>query len=156
MPSLPTIRLANTSLPPSALPLTAVFASATSGLAFLTLRALSLRFHPFKAYVIGRAASSAAFHAAVADLPSSTEIVYLEAELSLLAEAKRVGDVIAAKETRIDLLMLTTGYAPFNGRQSTCPPLPCPSPAHPLTPSRKTRPKASKHATRSRCTPDSS
>jgi hypothetical protein len=119
MPPLSVVRTHNTALAPSSLVRTAVFASATSGLGLLTLRAISLRAHPFKAYVIGRTASSASFHASVADLPSSTEIVWIGAELSLLAEAQRVGGIIREREQwrAVDLLLLTTGYAPFNGRE---------------------------------------
>jgi hypothetical protein len=119
MPPLSLVRAHNTALAPSSIPRTAVFASATSGLGLLTLRAISLCAHPFKAYVIGRTASSASFHASVADLPSSTEIVCIGVELSHLAEAQRVGGIIREREQgrAVDLLLLTTGYAPFNSRE---------------------------------------
>ncbi|ELR06617.1 hypothetical protein GMDG_08090 [Pseudogymnoascus destructans 20631-21] len=47
------------------------------------------------------------------------EIIWTEGEISLLAETKRVCEVIKSRESRIDLLFLTTGYAPFGARNET-------------------------------------
>ena len=47
------------------------------------------------------------------------EIIWTEGEISLLAETKRVCDVIKSKESSVDLLFPTAGYAPFGLRKET-------------------------------------
>jgi hypothetical protein len=44
---------------------------------------------------------------------SKAEIVWIEGEVSHLADTKRICDLIKSKESRIDLLFLTAGYAQF-------------------------------------------
>lgn len=52
-------------------------------------------------------------------LNPNAEIIWTAAEISLLAETKRVCEVIKGKESRLDLLFLSAGYAPFGKRRET-------------------------------------
>ncbi len=52
-------------------------------------------------------------------LNPKAEIIWTEAEVSLLADVKRVCDIIKSKESHVDLLFLTPGYAPFGPRVET-------------------------------------
>jgi NAD(P)-dependent dehydrogenase (short-subunit alcohol dehydrogenase family) len=103
-------------------PRVAVFVGGTSGIGKLTLNAIAGLGTHFKAYVVGRQESEASskpfiegLHAANTD----ASIVWVEGQVSLLSEAKRICDDIKKLETSIDLLFMTTGYVPFGGRQST-------------------------------------
>lgn len=121
MVALTTIIANNAQLSSSPITLTAIFVGATSGIGKLTLTELSNVHIPIKAYVIGRASSYAAFKAhsdALCAANPATEVVWIEAEVSLLKEVKRVCSVIREREERVDLLFMSTGYAPFGGRQS--------------------------------------
>ena len=44
--------------------------------------------------------------------------MFVEREVSLLAEVKRVCNDIKAKESSLDALFLSAGYIPFGGRES--------------------------------------
>lgn len=48
-------------------------------------------------------------------------LVWIEGEVSLLAEAKRVCEEIKGREERVDLLFMSTGFAPLGGRKSESP-----------------------------------
>jgi NAD(P)-dependent dehydrogenase (short-subunit alcohol dehydrogenase family) len=47
------------------------------------------------------------------------EVIWTEGEVTLLAETKRICEAIKSKESRVDLLFLTAGYAPFGTRRET-------------------------------------
>jgi NAD(P)-dependent dehydrogenase (short-subunit alcohol dehydrogenase family) len=118
MPKLSQIRLSNSKIGSSSFPRVAVFVGGTSGIGKITLGALATAGHKFKVYVVGRKASEEAFKIFAADLSETVEIVWNEGEVSLLAEVKRICEDILSREESIDLLFLTTGYAPFAGRES--------------------------------------
>jgi NAD(P)-dependent dehydrogenase (short-subunit alcohol dehydrogenase family) len=103
-------------------PHVAVFVGGTSGIGQLTLRALVAKGTSIRIYLIGRKSSADRASAFVQELRSSNpraDIRWLEGEISLLAETKRLCDAILKAEPRIDLLFLTAGYAPFGARQET-------------------------------------
>ncbi|KAF1971317.1 hypothetical protein BU23DRAFT_556114 [Bimuria novae-zelandiae CBS 107.79] len=100
----------------------AVFVGGTSGIGKLTLNALVGTGTSLRIYLVGRRSSEERTQSFIQDLHvvnPKAEIVWTEAEVSLLAEAKRVCEDIKSKESRIDLLFLTTGYAPFGARKET-------------------------------------
>jgi len=120
MVSITEVRASNTSL--TSLPRTAFFAGATSGIGKATLAALVNLKTPVKVYVAGRRETSPKLQPFFEELRRtnpSAEIIWLDAELSLLAEAKRVADVVRSKEERLDAVCLSQGYAPFGDRKGT-------------------------------------
>ena len=124
MPNLPTILSSNTSLPPSTTPRTAIFLGGTAGIGKLTLIALIKLGFECKAYVIGRKASFPAFQTFAEEMKSvnaKATLVWVEAEVSLLAEAKRVCGMIKERDMKVDLLFMSTGFAPLGGRRSELP-----------------------------------
>jgi NAD(P)-dependent dehydrogenase (short-subunit alcohol dehydrogenase family) len=118
MVSLTEVRSSNTSLPHP--PRTAFFAGATSGIGKATLAALVALKTPIKIYVAGRRETAPKLQPFFEELRranSSAEIIWLDAELSLLSDAKRVAEVVMKKEERLDVMCLSQGYAPFGGRK---------------------------------------
>lgn len=119
MVSLTEVRASNAALTPSTVPKTALFVGATSGIGKYTLTELVSLNLPVKCYVVGRKASEPAMRPVLEALRrknTQAELVWVEAEVSLLSEVKRVCEFIKEKEERLDLVCLTAGYAPFGGR----------------------------------------
>lgn len=103
-------------------PRVSVFVGATSGVGKSTLTALVATGASLKIYLVGRKDSQARTQAFIEELHvvnPKAEIIWTEGEVSLLAETKRVCDVIRSKESRIDLLFLTAGYGPYGLRTET-------------------------------------
>ncbi|KAK4203858.1 hypothetical protein QBC40DRAFT_274044 [Triangularia verruculosa] len=100
----------------------AVFVGGTSGIGKFTIKALVATGITVKIYLVGRRSSKERTQAFIEELHAvnpKAEIVWTEAEVSLLADVKRVCEVIKSKESRLDLLVLTAGYAPFGTRKET-------------------------------------
>ncbi|KAI0409255.1 hypothetical protein F4802DRAFT_242359 [Xylaria palmicola] len=103
-------------------PRVAVFVGGTSGIGQLTVRALVATGASTRIYLVGRKSSEARMHSFIRELHGinpKAEIIWTEGEIALLAESKRVCEIIKSKESRVDLLFLTAGYAPFGGREET-------------------------------------
>ncbi|KAH6618605.1 hypothetical protein C7974DRAFT_474424 [Boeremia exigua] len=101
-------------------PKIAVFVGATDGIGKATLKALVLKRSPIKIYVVGR--NEASHRPMLEDLTKSNPfatIVFLEGQISLVAEAQRLASLIAAQEDSVDLLFMSSGYLPFTGPQAT-------------------------------------
>lgn len=102
---------------PSYAPRVAVFVGATSGIGKATLSLLVSKGTPLRAYVVGRSESAQrAFLDELRAANPKAEIVFLEAQVSLMAETRRVCDEIAQRESEVDLLFMSAGYLPFGGR----------------------------------------
>ncbi|KAM5451188.1 hypothetical protein MaudCBS49596_003893 [Microsporum audouinii] len=100
----------------------AVFVGGTSGIGKYTIKALVATGASVRIYLVGRKSSYERMQTFIQQLQainSKAEVVWTEGEIALLAETKRVCDVIKSKESRLDLLFLTAGYAPFGGRKET-------------------------------------
>jgi len=100
---------------------TAVFVGATSGIgraALTELVAASEKRHGLRIYVVGRSNTTAATteHLNTLRQKGTAELVYLEGDVSLLAEVKRLCDELKKRESSLDLLYLSAGYVPFSGR----------------------------------------
>ena len=120
MTPLTGVRASNKQLTAVTVPQVAVFVGATAGIGKGALTELISTGFPVKAYIIGR--DEAAFEPALSELRasySSATLVFLQGEISLLAEAKRLTDIILRREGYIDLLFLSAGFLPFLGRQGT-------------------------------------
>ena len=118
MTSLPTVRTSNAQLSGITLPQVAVFVGATAGIGRATLIQYVNKGYPLKAYVVGR--SEEEFKPVLRELRASNkaaELIFLEGQISLLAETKRLTDVILRREKHIDMLFLSAGFLPFTGRQ---------------------------------------
>lgn len=103
-------------------PRVAVFVGGTSGIGKLTLRALVGTGNSLRVYLVGRPSSEERTRSFIEELRiinADAKVIWVEAEVSLLAETKRACETIKSKESQIDLLFLTTGYSPFGVRHET-------------------------------------
>jgi NAD(P)-dependent dehydrogenase (short-subunit alcohol dehydrogenase family) len=103
-------------------PRVAVFVGGTSGIGQYTIKALVSTGISVRIYLVGRKSSEERSHAFIQELHvinPKAEVIWTEGEISLLADSKRICEIIKSKETRVDLLFLTAGYAPFGSRKET-------------------------------------
>jgi NAD(P)-dependent dehydrogenase (short-subunit alcohol dehydrogenase family) len=103
-------------------PRVSIFASGTSGIGQLTLRALVATGASVRIYIVGRKSSEERTRAFIQELHAlnpKAEVIWTEGEIALLADVRRICEAIKAKESRVDLLFLTAGYAPFGPRVET-------------------------------------
>jgi NAD(P)-dependent dehydrogenase (short-subunit alcohol dehydrogenase family) len=122
MVSYKEIKASNALINDSTVPRVAVFVGGTSGIGQLTVRALVTTGASMRIYLVGRKCSEERTKAFIKELHvvnAKAEVIWTEGEVALLAETKRVCKVIKSKESHIDLLFLTTGYAPFGDRSET-------------------------------------
>lgn len=122
MVSYEEIQASNSLINDATAPRVAVFVGGTSGIGKLTIKALVATGATVRIYLVGRKSSEEPAHAFIRELHAinpKAELIWTEGEVSLLAETKRLCEVIKAKESCIDLLFLTTGYAPFGARRET-------------------------------------
>ena len=122
MVSYKEIQASNALINDTTAPRVAVFVGGTSGIGNLTVRALVATGASVRIYLVGRKSSEERMHAFIQELHAinpKAEIIWTEGEVALLVETKRVCEAIKSKESRIDLLFLTAGYAPFGTRRET-------------------------------------
>jgi NADP-dependent 3-hydroxy acid dehydrogenase YdfG len=111
------IRASNAQIIAAHLPRTAVFVGGTASIGKAALTALVSKNTPLKLYIIGRNKSShELWLESLQQSNSNAEIVWLEGQVSLLAEVKRLCTEIMRKEERVDLFWLSAGFLPFTGR----------------------------------------
>jgi NAD(P)-dependent dehydrogenase (short-subunit alcohol dehydrogenase family) len=125
MVNLSSIKLSNSRVDETSIPRVAVFVGGTDGIGKLALAGLARLGLSFKAYVIGRKEKETSFRSVIEELHQVNpvaSVIWIEGEVSLLSEVKRVCDYIRTLETEVDLLFMTPGFAPFAGRQSTLSP----------------------------------
>lgn len=116
------IKSSNALINDATAPSIAVFVGGTSGIGQYTIEALVATGVSTRIYLVGRKSSAERMKSFIKEMHavnSKAEVVWVEGEVSLLAESKRVCDFIKTKESRIDLLFLTAGFAAFGGRQVT-------------------------------------
>lgn len=116
------LRASNALINDATAPRVAVFVGGTSGIGKLTIKALVATGASVRIYIVGRKSAEESTRAFIQELRATNakaEVVWTEGEVSLLAEVKRVCGVIREKESRVDLLFLTAGYAPMAGRKET-------------------------------------
>src|ERR1700712_168246 len=122
MVSYKEIQASNALINDATAPRVAVFVGGTSGIGKLTVKALVATGASMRIYLVGRKSSEERSHTFIKELHAinpKAEIIWTEGEVSLLAETKRVCETIKSKESRVDLLFITPGYAPFDGREET-------------------------------------
>ena len=122
MVSYKEIQASNALINDATAPRVAVFVGGTSGIGKFTVRALVATGASMRIYLVGRKSSEERMHAFIQELHAinpKAEVIWTEGEVALLAETKRVCETIKSKESRVDLLFLTAGYAPFGTRKET-------------------------------------
>jgi NAD(P)-dependent dehydrogenase (short-subunit alcohol dehydrogenase family) len=122
MVSYTEVKASNALINDATAPRVAVFVGGTSGIGKLTIKALVATGASVRIYVVGRKSSQERTHTFIQELHAlnpNADVVWTEGEVSLLAETKRVCEVIRTNERHVDLLFLTTGYAPFGARRET-------------------------------------
>lgn len=103
-------------------PRVAVFVGGTSGIGKFTVQALVATGASVRIYLVGRKSSQEhtnAFIQKLHALSPKADVIWTEGEISLLAETKRVCEVIKAREGHVDLLFLSAGYTTFGARKET-------------------------------------
>lgn len=116
------IQASNALIDDETAPRISVFVGGTSGIGKLTIRALVATNASMRIYLVGRKTVKEPMSAFIGEcnaVNSKAEIIWIEGEVSLLKETKRICDLIRSKESRINLIFLTTGYAPFGPRTET-------------------------------------
>ena len=122
MVSYKEVRASNALLNDATTPRISVFVGGTSGIGKFTIKALVSAGASVKIYLIGRKTSEADMRTYIKELNAinpQAEIIWVEGEVSLLADTKRLCEYVKSKESRVDLLFLSAGYAPFGGRNET-------------------------------------
>ncbi|KAJ0114421.1 short chain dehydrogenase reductase family protein [Diaporthe amygdali] len=122
MVSFTEIKASNGLINDATAPRVAVFVGGTSGIGQLTVKALVATGSSVRIYLVGRKSSEERASAFVQELHATNpraQVIWTEGEISLLAETKRVCEVIKHKEPHVDLLFLTAGYAPIGPRSET-------------------------------------
>ena len=117
MSSLKPILASNALIGPQDVPKTAVFVGATDGIGKATLQALVSKGFLMKIYIVGR--NKASHQVLLEELARSNPratLIFVEGQISLVADAQRIASQIAAQADRVDLLFLSSGYLPFTGR----------------------------------------
>ncbi|KAG0648443.1 Oxidoreductase lepF [Hyphodiscus hymeniophilus] len=118
MAKLKAIRASNSSI--SSKSFTAVFVGATSGIGLGAIEALLKSTTSSKIFIVGRSKSTfAATLGILQGLSNSADIVFIEAQVSLLKEVDRVCAFIKAQESTIDLLWLSQGGMSLSGYELT-------------------------------------
>ncbi|CAM1505943.1 Fc.00g115800.m01.CDS01 [Cosmosporella sp. VM-42] len=116
------IRNSNAQVTEETVPKVALFAGGTSGIGKATIGALAGLKLGVKVFVVGRKSAEPSMTIFLNELRSKNpkaDLVWVEADISLLTEVKRVTEMVKKVENRLDLLFLTAGYAPFGGRNDT-------------------------------------
>ncbi|KAF2856955.1 hypothetical protein T440DRAFT_438155 [Plenodomus tracheiphilus IPT5] len=121
MVTLETIRAHNNALsstfPPN---LVAIFVGGTSGIGFFTAREFARHTITPHIYLIGRDASAA--QSCIREIQAinpSSQLTFLQKDISLLRNVDSVCTEIATKESRVNLLFMTCGYLTLQGRSET-------------------------------------
>ncbi|CZR68658.1 uncharacterized protein PAC_18557 [Phialocephala subalpina] len=120
MVSISQIRASNARIDETHTPRVAVFVGATAGIGRAALTALLSKRLPIKLYIIGRdEANRRSWLEELQQSNPKAEINWLEGQVTLLAEVKRLCLKIKSHEESIDLLFLSAGFLPFDGRHET-------------------------------------
>lgn len=142
MVAIADIKAANAKLTPATVPRVSVFVGGTSGIGKATIARLVATGFPLKVYVVGRPSTRPAMDPFLDSLRAANpraDLVWVEGEVALLADVKRICGDIEKAESAVDLLFLSAGYAPWGGRNGTSSSslwrwMPCPlrMPVHPF------------------------
>ncbi|OOG00597.1 hypothetical protein ASPCADRAFT_125614 [Aspergillus carbonarius ITEM 5010] len=125
MVSITEIRASNAQITATTTPQVSVFTGATDGIGKAALTRLISTNLPIKVYVIGRNGQThQPFLSQLRESNKRASIIWLEGQLSLLADTKRLCDEIKARETFIDCLYMSAGFIASGERIETSESLP--------------------------------
>jgi len=111
MASISEVKASNARISTDAAPHTAVFTGATDGIGKATLTRLVATQLAMRIYVIGRNGEKhQLFLDELRKSNDQADIVWLEGQISLLAETKRLCDIIKQRQTSIDVLFMSAGF----------------------------------------------
>ncbi|PYI11736.1 NAD(P)-binding protein [Aspergillus sclerotiicarbonarius CBS 121057] len=120
MVSLPEIRASNARITSTTAPHVSIFTGATDGIGKATLTRLISTNLPMKVYIIGRNSEKhQPFLSKLRESNNQADIIWLEGQLSLLADTKRLCDEVKARETSIDCLYMSAGFIASGERVET-------------------------------------
>lgn len=121
--SLDTVRTSNATLKTLGPGLVAVFVGGTSGIGESILKAFVGAVAAPKIYIIGRSQNAAnRIIKECREANETSEVEFLQADVSEIANVDRVCSDIIQREKRLNLLVLTTGILTVDGRNGTIPP----------------------------------
>lgn len=96
--------------------LVALFVGATSGIGLATLRVLAKSLPDSRLYVVGRSKERFASELSELErLSDSTEIIFIEAEISLIRNTNKIVACLSSRESKLDLLYMSPGNLAFGG-----------------------------------------
>ncbi|EFX00515.1 short chain dehydrogenase reductase [Grosmannia clavigera kw1407] len=107
------IQASNSLISDTSVPHVAVFIGGLSGIGKSTVRALIATGTSMRIYLVGRNSAAkrvATFIKELNAINRKAEVVWTDSEVALLAETKRICEVIKDKESSIGLLFFGTGY----------------------------------------------
>ncbi|MCJ1316187.1 hypothetical protein MMC15_001507 [Xylographa vitiligo] len=114
------VRSSNASLATKEYAMVALFIGGTSGTGKGTLRQLAKHAKAPKIYIVGRSQRSATpLLDELKSLNPQGTFVFLETEISLIRNVDKICSKIARQEKKMDLIVMSTGYLTFAGRQET-------------------------------------
>lgn len=120
MVALDAVRAHNASLKSLAPGLVAVFVGGTSGIGLYTARELARNTTSPHIYLVGRNATEASkITEELQTINSSSQVSFIQKDVSLLRNVDEACREIGAKEKQINLLFMTCGYFIFTGRDET-------------------------------------
>jgi NADP-dependent 3-hydroxy acid dehydrogenase YdfG len=117
------VQASNARIDADSYPRTAVFVGGTAGIGEAVIEGLAAVGKgkwPARIYVIGRQESAERVNRSLDRLRAHNpglELIWTPGEVSLLAEVERICVELKEKERSLDLLWLSTGYAPIGGRE---------------------------------------
>ena len=124
MVSISEIKASNNRITEKTAPHTAVFTGATDGIGKASLIRLVSTKVPIKVYVIGRNGDRhKGFLDSLRESNKQANIIWIEGQLSLLADTRRICDEIKSHETSIDSLYMSAGFISSGERTGTYRPL---------------------------------
>jgi len=122
MVSLQTIQQSNTRVAGLPKGLVALFIGATAGIGQSTLRQLGHRASSPRIYTVARPAAVAAHEELLATLrQTNPDAVFhlITADVSLISGVDKVVTAVREKESKLDILFMSPGFMPFDGRHET-------------------------------------
>ena len=121
MVSLKDVRASNASFKEKAIPgLVALFIGGTSGIGKGTLIQFAKNANAPTVYVVGRSKASATpLLNELEKLNPNGTFTFIETQISLIKNVDRVCEEVKAKEKKLDIIFLSTGYLTLEGRQGT-------------------------------------
>ena len=120
MVSISEVKASNARISKDTAPHTAVFTGGTDGIGKATLTRLVATKLAIRVYIIGRNSKThTPFLDELRKSNDQADIIWLEGQISLLSETKRLCDIIKARETSIDILFMSAGFIALGERTGT-------------------------------------